>query len=170
MLRMIDLGWAAGFLEGEGWFGGGQGYCSITMGAGQKEREPLERLQKLFGGKIILRKGNGFNRSEIWWWTLNSLESPGVMMTLYSLMSGRRQKTIREALAVWKTKRRMRQDGAAICVNGHEITGHNAMQIPGRKYPLCRICKNEVRQRWRQRGRVAGPRCIAVLDETALWP
>lgn len=68
-----DLAWAAGFLEGEGSFcirSNGRWF----LGAGQVDREPLERLQALFGGNIYKRErgpgvlADGFNRQAWYGW------------------------------------------------------------------------------------------------------
>ncbi len=90
-----DLEWAAGFLEGEGcfrrsWPGkGGTEHVS----ASQKIREPLEKLQTFFGGSIGPDRIGGTYR-----WQVYGPRARGVSMTLYSLLSNRRQKQIRDAL------------------------------------------------------------------------
>lgn len=60
--RMTDLAWAAGFLDGEGCFtlikqSGATlpSQRSLYVGASQSTREPLEKLQELFGGKLNIR-------------------------------------------------------------------------------------------------------------------
>jgi hypothetical protein len=106
VIEIKDIYWTAGFLEGEGTFiynrrkaGGG----SQMIIAAQKVIEPLERLQKLFGGTIHkskvsklrqLRKPDDF----IYRWYTKAATSRGLMMTLYSLMSPKRQEQIRRAL------------------------------------------------------------------------
>ena len=51
MITSIYLGWAAGFLEGEGCFSN-VGESEYTIDACQVNRDVLDRLQSLFGGKI----------------------------------------------------------------------------------------------------------------------
>ena len=89
--HLRDLGWAAGFLEGEGSFAK-NGRSSRTE-ASQVQREPLERLVRYFGGMIIDQPKYHQHR-----WCTYGARSRGVMMTLYSLMSPRRQQQIRAAL------------------------------------------------------------------------
>lgn len=45
----LQLAWAAGFIEGEGSF-------SNTVTAAQVQKEPIERLHALFGGRIYQRQ------------------------------------------------------------------------------------------------------------------
>ena len=148
-ISLVDIGWAAGFLEGEGWFGEGR---SPKIGAGQKDKEPLERLQKLFGGKIIIRspiKG-AFGKSSLYWWVLDAYRSPQVMMTLYSLMSERRKTKIGEILSLWKNAKNMRKPGSNICYRGHLIEGYNKRVVPA-GYSRCRICQEIARRAARAR-------------------
>lgn len=87
-LRQIE--WAAGFLEGEGTFE----KCRVR--ASQKQKEPLTRLKKYFGGTITI---NAYDYLEpIYRWNISGSRARGVMLTLYRLMSPRRQKQIRKGL------------------------------------------------------------------------
>ena len=77
-----DYAWAAGFLDGEGCFqavkrrsGPGHTY-NPSLSASQACRQPLERLQEIFGGAICesktrLRPGE----SRIWLWQVFSAEA-----------------------------------------------------------------------------------------------
>lgn len=94
MISAIEIGWVAGFLEGEGSFTGWTG-----VKAAQKQLEPLERLQALFGGSLS-RHGNDMHI-----WQLYGARARGLMMTLYSLMSPRRKEQIRKQLHFWKARR-----------------------------------------------------------------
>lgn len=143
-ISTINVAWAAGFMEGEGSF-----YCNNGAGivtAAQVQREPLDRLQVLFGGIIRQRQTKGFSEKPIWVWTLPSHRSIEVMMTLYVLMSPKRKKQIATALERWKRARIMKRRGTGICARGHELTGYNAMSVKGKKYIRCRECIN-----WRKR-------------------
>lgn len=90
--RLIE--WAAGFLEGEGSFSGGGTHGYGRVSAPQVQRWPLEQLQKLFGGTIADYREK---RNTYHWWVTGS-RARGVMMTLYSLVSPKRQEQIRAAL------------------------------------------------------------------------
>lgn len=91
-----DLHWAAGFLEGEGSFRPNGG--STDVQASQVNIEPLMKLQRLFGGSIKKRQGQKINYSDFYLWFTSGPRSRGVMMTLYILMSKRRQAQIDKAL------------------------------------------------------------------------
>jgi hypothetical protein len=94
-----DIAWAAGFMEGEGCFthtGGRTAYGSERVQASQVNMEPLERLQALFGGRLIERRNNprgfgGRGAGVINVWQVNGSRARGVMLTLFPLMSERRR-------------------------------------------------------------------------------
>ena len=105
MIDIGDLKWAAGFLEGEGSF-----YLATNsplIEASQNQKWPLEKLNSIFGGRLHfqLRKGN---RNGTWVWVLGMKRKDAValMMTLYILMSPRRQEQIKRCLNVWKKTKR----------------------------------------------------------------
>ena len=130
MLSFKDLYWAAGFLEGEGSFIHSSNGISIK--ANQVQREPLERMQKITGiGEIhkYSRKKQNPNAQDIHMWGLYGDVAAGWMMTLFPLMSPRRQEQIKEALSFWKS---LPGRGAnsfnkskTHCKNGHEFTEEN---------------------------------------------
>lgn len=107
MISINELYWAAGFLEGEGSFttDGRRIGSSVRLQAGQVQREPLDRLLSIFGGKIMWRMQNS---KPFYLWRLNSRRSAQVMLTLYVLMSPRRQEQIVSALKKWRTTRAIR--------------------------------------------------------------
>lgn len=101
-----ELGWAAGFLEGEANFhkakvplkdgklcrGGENIRCS------QVNPDPLTLLQEIFGGRVNLVKVNTPKHNNYWHWSISGARARGVMMTLYPLMSSTRQGQIEAAL------------------------------------------------------------------------
>lgn len=99
---MNHLWWAAGFIEGEGTF-----YFdrrAVTLRVPQVQREPLERLQALFGGDIGYRGVDRvqMGRQPIFIYRCSGARAVGVAMTLYSMMSPGRKFQIRRALAQWR--------------------------------------------------------------------
>lgn len=125
-MQTIDIAWAAGFLEGEGSFGRySRGNSCLRIRASQVELEPLERLQKLFGGHINslpVRHPNG--RIEkcqpISEWFLSGHRAAALMMTIYKFMSPRRQNKIKELLDHWK------QFLPRSSLGGHRLYGNSA--------------------------------------------
>lgn len=105
MLSERDLGWTVGFLEGEGSFSlsGGTPAKHPRVQATQVQLWPLEKLQALFGGWISPKKPQGFGWQPVNSWALTQgPQAVGLMMTLYPLMSPRRQEQIRHCLSIWK--------------------------------------------------------------------
>ena len=93
-----DLHWAAGFLEGEGCFSLNHKPigCPIVSAA-QVDSEPLTRLREFLGGSIGSVNGKG-NRQGHFVWQISGARARGVMLTLYKLLSHRRQQAILKAL------------------------------------------------------------------------
>lgn len=93
---LVEIGWAAGFLEGEGTFNVNHNAlarsASSKVSATQKQREPLERLQAFFGGSIAPFKG------VYWRWVVYGSRARGVMFTMFSLLSPRRREQVKVAL------------------------------------------------------------------------
>ena len=86
MVTMADIGYAAGFYEGEGSFGSSNAnspMVSIT----QKDIEPLEKMQKLFGGTIA-------KYGKYHYWRLSRAEGRGFIMTIFTFLSARRRNQI----------------------------------------------------------------------------
>jgi hypothetical protein len=105
-----DINWVAGFLEGEGSFGYHSATLRIT--AGQKQREPLDRCMRLMGG-TIQRIERPERDTHIHHWALMGRKAVQWMMTLYVLMSPRRQAQIKECFTEWKQHAARRPNGHA---------------------------------------------------------
>jgi hypothetical protein len=141
-ISTLDIAWAAGFIEGEGCFS--QTGTSAQVTAAQVQKEPIERLQRIFGGTVTQRQTRGFSEKAIWIWRLNVTRSVQVMMTLYVLMSPKRKREIELSLERWKANKRiLRSHGSTTCTKGHSLLGYNGLRVgPDRQYVHCRICKN----------------------------
>lgn len=102
-----ELCWAAGFLEGEGHFGqaGSKKYPSEVVTGTQVQRGPLERLQRWFGGRIYLSRVYAKNQHAASRWHISGARARGVMLTLYAMLSTKRQYQIRAALQTREAKR-----------------------------------------------------------------
>lgn len=99
----VHLHWAAGFLEGEGTFGF-RGATAAIHAAQTDNLGPLQKLLRFFGGSITPHKtessrARGLRARDGAIWTVRGARARGVMMTIYCLMSPRRQEQIRHALA-----------------------------------------------------------------------
>ena len=87
---MLDIAWAAGIWEGEGWV------ATSCMAACQKDPYILYKLQELFGGSV----GNkvNANRSTLYRWLLCGTRARGFALTIFSFMSPRRKEQIKATL------------------------------------------------------------------------
>lgn len=129
-LEMTDLYWAAGFMEGEASF-------SRTVQVYQVQKEPLERIQRIFGaGKISWRA----HKKGIWAWYCNTRESAAIAMTIYTIMSPRRKQQIEVMLERWKSARVPSTKERPVCNKGHRVEGDNLLVFRGAR--RCRQCFN----------------------------
>lgn len=117
MVRTVDLYWLAGFAEGEAGFGNAGGSDSPVLAIAQVQRQPLERAQSIVGGTISPRKGRG-NQQDYFEFRVCGTKAAQVMLTLFVLMSPRRQGQILKCIEKWKKRparsRSMRERG--ICL------------------------------------------------------
>jgi LAGLIDADG endonuclease len=96
-MKIKDLYWAAGFLDGEGCFSLHQNkYAQIDVP--QKDSQLLYKLKNMFGGEVYRRK-NG----QIFVWSIYGNYAIGLMMTLYTVMSDKRKIEIGNVISIWKT-------------------------------------------------------------------
>ena len=84
-----DLLWVAGIFEGEGSFGPAQ--IEIT----QKDPWILDRCKSLFGGTVAAYKVAGYRQHVINRWTAHGSKARGFVMTIYQILSPRRQQRAR---------------------------------------------------------------------------
>lgn len=91
-----DLYWAAGFMEGEGSFIRARN--SQYVCAPQRDGEPAKKMLALFGGTLRHRATDKRWPDKFYWdWRAYGARARGIMLTLYPLMSARRQAQIRVA-------------------------------------------------------------------------
>ncbi len=146
-ISTLHLAWAAGFMEGEGSFVTQSN--SPKVSAAQVQREPLDRLRAMFGGTITSRYTNGFSDKQIWVWSIKARRSAEVMMTLYVLMSPRRQDQIANSLSKWKNARTLKPHFSDICIRGHKLTSDNVYRANG--YTRCKTCQLAAKKRYREK-------------------
>lgn len=99
---MMQLGWAAGFIEGEGTFAGHRKTCRCErITVNQVQKEPLERLASYLGGSILSRQRHHSQPigQPYWTWQATGPRARGIMMSIYPLMSPKRKEQIRKALS-----------------------------------------------------------------------
>ena len=92
----LDLAWAAGVFEGDGSCGRRpRGGCAADVV--QKDRWLPERLRALLGGSVRSYH-MGATGQTYFRWTINGARARGFIMTVYGLLSPRRQKQVREVI------------------------------------------------------------------------
>lgn len=146
--EMQMLYWTAGFLEAEGsfFFSGGK---HLTVSAHQVQREPLARLQAQFGGRISYQQRNQPRHSPIYQWAIGHSHAAALAMTLYPIMSPKRQGQIQTALAAWR-ETGIRRDHRTHCPQGHPYSGENLYIHNGkRNCKACRSYAEMIRRGWR---------------------
>lgn len=89
-----DIYWAAGIYEGEGSCHGSH-RSNIQCRVGQKDRWLCDRLRALFGGHVCATTNQG---KPFYNWAMSGARARGFLMTIYTLMSPRRQDQIVSAL------------------------------------------------------------------------
>jgi len=93
-----DIYWAAGIWEGEGTCSSSHGttsYARIT----QEDPWLLEKFQKLFGGSIKSIKSSQFKPDKEYpIWILSGVRARGFLMTIYTLLSPKKQEQIKRSL------------------------------------------------------------------------
>lgn len=139
MITTGDIKWLAGFIEGEGsFYTNPYGHSSIRVSAGQKQLWPLQECKRLLGGHIY-----GPSRSGVYHWAISSSHAAGIMMTLFCLMSPKRQDQIKVALARWLPMR-LHSKYKLYCLYGHYLSGDNLSAAPSAvkaKKRVCKICR-----------------------------
>ena len=95
----LDIAWAAGVYEGEGWCGKGN---TQSAAVGQKERELCDRLRDLFGGYVsdcgTYRTGRYEGQHKGYQWVIHGPRARGFLMTIYKFLTKRRQEQIKAVL------------------------------------------------------------------------
>jgi hypothetical protein len=111
MVSMRDIAWAAGFIEGEGSFYDSPGKTSpsargrTSLSASQVDPWCLSRLVDIFGGVIYGPWPNGgMGKRSIYRWNTWGSRAIGIMMTIYSFMSPRRQSQIESVIHGWRIR------------------------------------------------------------------
>jgi hypothetical protein len=155
MVTTPQLYWAAGFIDGEGSFIRQRACVEVT--AAQKEEWPLLKLKEMFGGRIRGPYRGCFR------WEIYGKSAIGIAMTLYPLLSPRRQQRIRELILFWRALglRGSFHRNKTHCIRGHEFTPENIYKKGPEKHRECRTCRE-------LRGKAPGRKLPGVERTTIL--
>jgi len=153
-ITVKDFSWLAGFLEGEGSFimtkkGKSEEDRDPRLVANQKQRWPLDKVLSIIKAGSIQYSDN----RSIYYYSLSCNKAIQWMMTLYSLMSPRRQGQIKDVIERWKKRpgRHSYNRNKTHCPKGHEYTKENTytqIKTNGKTCRLCRTCHRENRRRY----------------------
>lgn len=161
-----DIVWAAGFLDGEGCFGWYDSahpkgrFRQLLVSATQKDREPLERLQRTLNGGTILEhsKKTSYKNGGVYWrWQANGEIAAQAMRAVLPYMCSRRTQKIRESLQSYDAHREhMRQKREKpTCNKGHlwsDNIGFRKSGIgKGKRY--CKACAREYARQAKHRAK-----------------
>lgn len=158
MVKISDLAWAAGLLEGEGSFGwiNGYPYVSIEM----TDEDVIRRYAGLFptrrGRKVMHRKNrndpfSGNPRKDTWRYEIQGPYAVGLMMSILPFMGTRRSQKIKSILVDWRVKhyrdtpgahrhRGERQALLTHCKRGHSYLDPKNVYIKADGGRACRGC------------------------------
>jgi hypothetical protein len=141
-ITIQELYWAAGFLEGEGCFT--KTRSCITVSASQVQFQPLEKLQKLLGGKNYYYESRKPKHSPYYRWVTYGEKAEEIMKALFPLMSPKRQYRISELLSFYAALpgRNYVRTGRTHCKRGH-IRNEENSYVDSRRHIICRVCKGE---------------------------
>lgn len=135
MIDIKELYWAAGFIEGEGSFSSTLVTPSrainwrIMIGVVQVQRQPLERLERLFGGSIGVKSEASGSHSKTFVWFISGRKAAAIAMTLWSILSPRRREQIELMISRWKGNRTQAEAGLSRRGEGHYNVKLTAAQV-----------------------------------------
>jgi hypothetical protein len=106
---MHEIGWIAGFLEGEGCFQVlGRKNKTPRIDTCQVDIGPIDRLHDRFGGHMWQEDRGGVygrytgNRQPLWKWYITGSPAIQIMMTIWPLVGIKRREEIEKVIAIWK--------------------------------------------------------------------
>lgn len=170
-MRTLELAWLAGLLEGDGCFHLSQGRYPLLV-LGMTDRDTVERAQEVCGGvgSISERPAGTKGYKPMWRWDVCSVDAIAVMMTVYGMMSTRRQARIREVIEgyrsapgrAWNGQRR-REESSALEAQGlrrcsvcDEVKSLSDYAKVNRK-SQCRACRLPLMKEARERYALSHP-------------
>lgn len=107
-----EIRWAAGLMEGEGWFGLKNRNKTPAITVGMTDCDVIVHLNDVFPGRLT--EQYRVKWKTVYYWNVVGSKAVQVMMTVYTLMGERRRSAIESALAVWRTTRCMMPKGMGL--------------------------------------------------------
>jgi hypothetical protein len=139
-MNEVDIAWAAGVLEGEGSFVfRNTNSCAVTCQ--MTDLDILEKLQKIFGGKIYSTKKREVHWKDAWHWSIaTSKDAVACMRAILPHMGNRRTKKILECIARWEDNQKnlAEWEDFKVCIAKEYLAGAGTMRALGIKYGISR--------------------------------
>ncbi len=142
-MKMADVYWLAGLLEGEGYFGFKSGTCKIVVE--MSDEDIILRASDLLQCVSKPRPAKE-NRKPCWRAEISGYKAAQWMMTLYCLLGLRRKEKIKKCLLSWykvSVSNRVR----TTCAQGHIYTEKSLYLYKGKRF--CRICRTVSNASWK---------------------
>jgi hypothetical protein len=154
MVTTVDLAWAAGLVEGEGWFGFYGGTTNPRMAVSMTDRDIIDRLAVLFGATVRPRKVAARYKPQ-WTTTISGPKAVGWMLTLYRFLGQRRRAKIAHLIATWRAAAKP-YGHRTHCPKGHPYEGHNVIRALKKRdghtvSRHCRTCSYAASRAWARR-------------------
>jgi len=149
MITSVQIAWLAGILEGEGSFKLNDNSANIQLN--MTDEDTVKKVARLFNRQYSEnRSPERVGHKRLYY--VNIMGTPAIewMMTIYSLMSYRRQEKIREIITSWKEINTVKRD---VFKCGHPKIASN-FRYNG-KYKICLICATARSSRWYLRSKAA---------------
>lgn len=106
MVKLTDIYWVAGILEGEAHFGVTNAGTHPIIQLMMTDRDVVARVRDLLNKEAVvkwLEDRRKTNYKDLYRISIHGHHARGWLMTIYPLMSKRRQQKIRELITDWKT-------------------------------------------------------------------
>ena len=145
MIKVADIQWLAGLLEGEGCFLTSSNTTPVIVLC-MTDKDVVERAAALLKVKCYAPTPPAWKigiRKPIYRIMIHGYKAAQWMMLLYSLMGERRRSKIKQCLAIWR-KAPLHPSMRRECPNGHAYTPENTGYSKGKRGGRqCRTCHRE---------------------------
>ena len=92
----FDIAFAAGFMEGDGYFG--KNKTTVSAEFNQKDKWIIDWFQQYFGGTVGITHKQGISLGSYWRWRISGERARNFMRNVYEYLSPYRQNQINKAL------------------------------------------------------------------------
>ena len=94
MIKVIDIAWLGGLLEGEGYFALHRGRNPV-ISVGMTAEDTINKVSDMWDARVTHRKNMYYTQ-------VNGARAAGWMMTLYPFLGKRRRESVTKAIKFWR--------------------------------------------------------------------